>query len=50
MKTAILLAFMTFFAQVTLGQPLCDFQGKDSLFISIAGDTVNIWDLISTNF
>lgn len=45
MKTTIVLALVIVFAQVTLGQPLCDFQGKDSLFVSIVADTVSIWDL-----
>ena len=26
-------------------QPVCDFKGKDSLYVSMAGDTINVWDI-----
>src|SRR5512140_3474034 len=45
MKTFLLNILIVLATSVSLAQPLCDFQGKDSLFVHVVGDTVNIWDL-----
>ena len=47
MKSLIILALNLLFVDISFTQPLCDFRGKDSLYIQIIGDTANIWDLSS---
>jgi hypothetical protein len=44
MKLLFVLALNLQFVNLSFSQ-LCDFRGIDSLFIQIAGDTTNIWDL-----
>jgi len=45
MKSLFVLTLTLLFVDISLSQPLCDFRGKDSLFIQIGGDTTNVWDL-----
>jgi hypothetical protein len=45
MKTLILSTLILFCRTISLAQPLCDFQGKDSLAVEVVADTINIWDL-----
>ncbi len=45
MKKKLLFCLVVAFAHISVSQPVCDFLGKDSLFVAISGDTVNIWDL-----
>ncbi len=47
MKTTLILAFLVLSVSASVGQPLCDFMGKDSLVVEIVGDTVKIWDLLA---
>ena len=42
-KLFCIFAFLTI--SVSYSQPLCDFQGKDSLVAVIAVDTIHVWDL-----
>jgi hypothetical protein len=42
-KLFSIFAFLTI--SVSYSQPLCDFQGKDSLVAVIAVDTIHVWDL-----
>ena len=44
MKRLVALSFMVQLASVVQGQPLCDFMGKDSLYVKVVGDTIQVWD------
>ena len=45
MKTKLVVFFLILFANVSPAQPICDFRGKDSLYVGFVGDTISIWDL-----
>jgi hypothetical protein len=45
MKPATLVFLIILSSNISPAQPLCDFLGKDSLTIQVAGDTIKIWDL-----
>jgi hypothetical protein len=45
MKQMIALAFLFQLASIAQGQPLCDFMGKDALYVETVGDTIQVWDL-----
>ena len=45
MKSWIVLGVLVAAISVSYAQPLCDFQGKDSVFAVVTGDTINVWDI-----
>jgi hypothetical protein len=45
MRTMLIAVFVTVCTGVVVAQPICDFQGKDSLAVEVIDDRVAIWDL-----
>lgn len=45
MKFLVLVSFFLICTNISLAQPICDFQGKDSVYVDVVNDTINIWDI-----
>jgi hypothetical protein len=45
MKKKLLFCLLLLSTRISIAQPVCDFLGRDSLFVNLSADTVHIWDL-----
>jgi hypothetical protein len=45
MKSPLMFCCLLLATAASVGQPLCDFKGRDTLFVTVQEDTIYVWDM-----